>query len=427
MQFKLSKYIIPSVISMVLVGTYTNIDGFFIGNAVGDDGLAAINIVWPIVAFITSAGTGIGVGGSVIMNGMRGEDKHDEAENIKKTTVLLLAAVGIFISLVMFVTYKPLLRLMGAEGAVLNHAQSYAAVISSCAVFQIMGSGLVVILRNEGRTYPAMLYTVAGLVIHILLDALLVNKYSLYGVAVSTVVSQAAIMLLCIFSLKVKSNAKIIMNSAASVLKASTAPFGVNFVSSLVLLFTNYAALKTGGTAAVSAYAVMSYAVYTFDYIFQGVCDGIQPAVSYYSGAGNKAGEKKTLFCAVGVLLAFAVCFAALTPALIAVLPKLFAVSDKAEQIMKSGLKIYAVSYVFKAAVKLICSYYYACRQFKLSNILTYIDPVLLTPVFLLILPHFFGINGIWLTMTLAQIAVTAVGAAGAVLQRKRENIKVKL
>ena len=57
MNQKLSRYIIPSVISMVLVGTYTNIDGFFIGNAAGDDGLAAINIVWPIVAFITALGT----------------------------------------------------------------------------------------------------------------------------------------------------------------------------------------------------------------------------------------------------------------------------------------------------------------------------------------------------------------------------------
>ena len=57
MKFKLSKYIIPAVISMVLVGTYTNIDGLFIGNITGDDGLAAINIAWPIVAFITSVGT----------------------------------------------------------------------------------------------------------------------------------------------------------------------------------------------------------------------------------------------------------------------------------------------------------------------------------------------------------------------------------
>ena len=75
MKFSLTKYILPSVISMVLVGAYTNIDGLFIGNAAGDDGIAAINIVWPIVAFITSLGTGIGVGGSVIVSNLRGRGK----------------------------------------------------------------------------------------------------------------------------------------------------------------------------------------------------------------------------------------------------------------------------------------------------------------------------------------------------------------
>ena len=74
MKFKLSKYIIPSVISMVLVGSYTNIDGLFIGNITGDNGLAAINFAWPIVALITSVGTGIGVGGSVILSTLRGKE-----------------------------------------------------------------------------------------------------------------------------------------------------------------------------------------------------------------------------------------------------------------------------------------------------------------------------------------------------------------
>ena len=82
MKFKLSKYIVPSIVSMVLVGTYTNIDGFFIGSVSGDDGLAAINIVWPIVAFITSPGTGIGVGGSVLMSALRGCGKTSDSEKV---------------------------------------------------------------------------------------------------------------------------------------------------------------------------------------------------------------------------------------------------------------------------------------------------------------------------------------------------------
>lgn len=193
-------------------------------------------------------------------------------------------------------------------------------------------------------------------------------------------------------------------------LKRATAPFGVNFVSSVVLLFTNYFALKTGGTAAVSAYAVMSYAVYTFDYIFQGVCDGIQPIVSYCCGAKDKKGEKRTMKCAAVILVLFSLFCILLTPALIRIMPGLFSVSEEAEKMMIGGFVIYGFSYPFKAAVKYICSYYYATGRTSLSNFLTYLDPLFLTPLFLYVFSSIFGINGIWMAMTLAQIVLLAVG-----------------
>ena len=275
MRFSLSKYILPSVISMVLVGAYTNIDGLFIGNAAGDDGIAAINIVWPVVAFITSLGTGIGVGGSVIVSSLRGKGEDVRAGNARRTALLLLFFAGILSTLVLFFAYPPLLRLLGAAGQVLEYAENYAFVVTLGSLFQVVGAGLVVLLRCDGRTGLAMLYTPAGLVIHILLDWLLVGKYVLYGVAVSTVAAQAAVMLLGLCSFRVRCGIRMNMASAGEIVRSSLAPFGVNFVSSLVLLFTNYFALRSGGTAAVSAYGVMSYAVYTYDYVFQGVCDGV--------------------------------------------------------------------------------------------------------------------------------------------------------
>ena len=410
MNHKLSKYIIPSVISMVLVGTYTNIDGFFIGSAAGDDGLAAINIVWPIVAFITALGTGIGVGGSVIMNNLRGANCNKEAESVKKTLIAVLAAAGVVVSLLFTVVYKPILQLMGASGQVLEYSENYSLVICLGAIFQIMGAGLIVLLRNENKTYLSMLYTIIGLVVHIILDILLVNKYKLYGVAFSTVIAQIAIMLPGLFSVKFEKGIRILKKYSFDMLKRATAPFGVNFVSSVVLLFTNYFALKTGGTAAVSAYAVMSYAVYTFDYIFQGVCDGIQPIVSYCCGAKDKKGEKRTMKCAAVILVLFSLFCILLTPALIRIMPGLFSVSEEAEKMMTGGFVIYGFSYPFKAAVKYICSYYYATGRTSLSNFLTYLDPLFLTPLFLYVFSSIFGINGIWMAMTLAQIVLLAVG-----------------
>ncbi len=416
MNFKLSKYIIPSVISMVLVGTYTNIDGFFIGNVTGDDGLAAINIVWPIVALITAIGVGIGIGGSVMMSNMRGKEDERGAERIKNTTLFLLLTVGLLTGLVFKLASPTLLTWMGAEGRIYDYAVAYADIICIGAVFQILGAGLAAILRNEQKTYFSMICCITGLLVHLLLDMLLVETYTLAGVAFSTVVSQAVIMVMCMFVLRVKREAGIAWREIPGVLKASTSPLGINFVPSVVLLFTNYFALEAGGTAAVSAYAVMSYAVYTFDYIFQGVCDGVQPIISYCYGAGDKQGENRALRVSAYIQIAFSLVFIALTPALIALMPVVFNTSGVAADMMKSGFIIYAFSYPFKAAVKYICSYYYACGETLTSNILIYLDPLVLTPLFLILLPMAFGTDGIWLAMTLAQLLLTAIG--GVVLWR---------
>ena len=406
MDFKLSKFIVPSVISMVLVGTYTNIDGFFIGNVMGDDGLAAINIVWPIVAFITSLGTGIGVGGSVILNNMRGRNDDDGAEQVKTTMFVILAVVGILSSFIMKLLYRPLLIMMGAKGQVLLYSIDYAKVIRVGAVFQIMGSGLVAILRNEQKTYYSMICCIVGLIVHLILDMMLVEKYMLGGVAVSTVVSQAVIMILCLLVLGIKKKTSVNRKFILPILLGSTSPLGINFVPSVVLLFTNYFALKVGGTPAVSAYAVMSYAVYTFDYIFQGVCDGIQPLISYCCGSKDKRSEKRVLKHSIAILMIFSVLFMIMTPALVSIMPKLFAVSMEAKQMMRNGFAIYAVSYPFKAAVKFICSYFYACGRIKISNILICVESLVFTPLFLVFLPHFVGMRGIWMTLPLVQISV---------------------
>lgn len=410
MQYKLSRYIIPSVISMVLVGTYTNIDGYFIGNAAGDDGLGAINIVWPIVAFITAIGTGIGIGGSVMLNNLRGSKNYAGAEQIKKTLIVVLAVFGGVLSLSLTAIHKPLLMIMGAEGRVLEYAENYSVIICAGAFFQVMGAGLLVLLRNENKTYMSMILSILGLIVHLVLDIMLVEKYKLYGVAVSTVTAQVIIMILGIVFLKIKKRTRIGWEYIPDMIRRATAPFGVNFVSSVVLLFTNYFSLKVGGTAAVSAYAVMSYAVYTFDYIFQGVCDGIQPIISYCCGSGDRGAEKHAMKCAAIILAVISAFCILITPILIRVMPGLFAVSGEAEKMIAIGFAIYGASYPFKAAVKYMCSYYYASGRTELSNILTYLDPLVLSPLLLIVLSRAFGINGIWAAMTLAQIVLSVIG-----------------
>ena len=416
MKFKLIRYILPSVVSMVLVGAYTNIDGLFIGNVSvsgvenNDVFLNAINFVWPIVAFITSLGTGIGVGGSVIVGSLRGEGRFDEAEKAKRTSLYLLVIAGVLSSVVFGVWYKPLLSVMGAEGDVLTYAGHYALVVSLGSLFQVLGSGLVMLLRCEGKTVRAMLYTTAGLFVHVLLNFLLVNSVVMYGVALSSVAAQAVITLLSFISFRVRGKAAFSFAFAGEIMRSACAPFGVNFVSSAVLLFTNYFATAVGGVAAVSAYTVMSYVVYTYDYVFQGVCDGVQPVVSYCVGAGDEPQIRRTVRAEVLLLAVLSAAFSLLTPLMIFLLPKIFAISAEAAEMMRSGMVVYAFSYPLKACVKFMCSYCYSHKKVWVANLLTYADPLLFSPLLLALLPQIWGADGLWLSLTLSQAAIVLLG-----------------
>ena len=415
-KFKLFNYILPSVISMVIVGTYTNIDGLFIGNRAGDDGLAAINIAWPIVAFITSLGSGLGVGAAVVINGLRGKNEYALAEKVKPAALWLPIAGGAAATIFCLLVYSPLLTLLGAEGIVKTYAENYSLVISLGAIFQVIGASAVVLLRNEGKTYSALIYTAIGLAVHVGLDFLTVKKFALYGVAAATVVSQAVVAALSLFSLLRRGDKSAKTPSAQEcsdkeksprfallVLKNSVAPFGLNFVPSMVLTFTNFFALKIGGTTAVGAYAVMSYVLYTYDYVFQGVCDGAQPVFSYYRGANDIREERNTLYKTIITMTALSVAFVALTPAAIIFLPDVFAVSAEAAQMIKTGFIIYAFAYPLKAAVKFICAYAYSTGKVALSNIITFLDPFLFTPLSLLVLSPT-GTSGIWAALPVSQL-----------------------
>lgn len=420
MKFNLAKYIVPSIISMVLIGTYTNIDGFFIGNATGDDGLAAINFAWPIIAFATSVGTGLGVGGSVTVNTLRGEEHTVDAERAKRTSLLLLVLSGLVTTALMLLLYEPLLKVMGAEGMALEYAKNYSLVVSAGALFQVTGAGVIVLLRNEGKAVLSMIYTFIGLALHVLLDMLLVKKYALYGVAASTIASQAVIVLLGAFSFSIREKGKINLSFGGEILKNSLAPFGLNFVPSAVLLFTNFFAFRAGGAEAVGAYAVMSYAVYTFDYIFQGVCDGVQPVVSYSEGAGDKMQKKRAVKVSVALLAVMSCSFILLTPVLVRLLPTLFNVSAQAEAYIRRGLIVYAFSYPFKAAVKFICAYFYSVRRNAVSNTITYVDPLLFTPLFLIVLPLVFETDGIWMALPAAQAATVLLSVILIAASRRK-------
>nr|WP_325296587.1 MATE family efflux transporter [uncultured Oscillibacter sp.] len=149
------QYVIPSVLSFALSGVYAIVDGFFIGNSIGDLGLSAINIAYPIVAVIQALGTGIGMGGAIYYSIYRAEKKEEQAKEFIAGALWVLIISSVFLTISVLILNGTLLELLGANGRLLALGKEYIAVIALGASMQVIGTGLVPFIRNHGgvRTF----------------------------------------------------------------------------------------------------------------------------------------------------------------------------------------------------------------------------------------------------------------------------------
>ena len=162
--------VFPAVFAFALSGIYAIVDGFFVGRSIGDTGLSAINIAYPVTALIQAAGTGTGMGGAVMYSVRLAEKRDSEAENFMKGVFFYLALTGILLTVILFPLTDPLLSLMGADGELMKPGREYLSVIVLGSVFQVFGTGVVPLIRNQGKSVQAMYCMLGGFVTHIFLD-----------------------------------------------------------------------------------------------------------------------------------------------------------------------------------------------------------------------------------------------------------------
>ena len=143
-------YVIPSILAFALSGVYAIVDGYFIGNSIGDIGLSTINIAYPITASIQAIGTGIGMGGGVYFSINKAKKKEEEAKEFVAGTLWMLILSSFIVTIFLCLLKTPILKLLGAEGELLSLGEDYVFIIALGTCLQIFSTGLVPLIRNNG-------------------------------------------------------------------------------------------------------------------------------------------------------------------------------------------------------------------------------------------------------------------------------------
>lgn len=407
------KYVLPSMFAMLLSGFYAIIDGLFVGNAVGNDALAAINLVWPIQALLNAVAVGVGVGSAVVMSTYLGENKQKEANHAAGLGALLLLVLGITLPLLLMLLEPMLLNFLGAEGVLFTYSHEYIMIVLIGGIFPMLGNGLNPLIRNHGKTITATFLMSLGLITNILLDYLFVFVYGmgLYGAGLATIIAQAIVVMGSILYLWItrkdlfkRINYRIDFSMIKRMLSIGISPFGQTLVPSLVIILTNWQCIRYGGNDAVTIYSVVSYIVSSVQMLLQGIGDGVQPLLSFYYGS-KKENELRILYrksCLLSLTVAIFLC--ASVAILQTPLTALFGISSGLQEMCGRAVMISAISFPFLGIARLTTAYFYASGKPKSSTFLVYVEPCLLLPLTLFTLSYFFHMDGIWLSYPAAQI-----------------------
>lgn len=415
---KFGKYVMSSMITMFLQSAYSVIDGLFVSNLIGDTALSAVNVAWPIIAVVTAIGTGVGCGGAVLMSTKQGEGKQEESNIVRANVLMALLASGIVVTIFFLAALTPLLRLMGAEGELLRLAKIYGSVMLAGGVVQIFSCGLTPLLRNDNRAVSAMVIMVGGLILNLSLDFIFmyVCRMGIEGAAGASLCAQLFTTVAC-FAILIgkkkdplrRKQFQVRKEYLIKIIKTAVSPFGISLTPSLLILYHNMACIRVGGDLAVNAYALISSTVGSYRILLIGVAEGIQPLASFAYGAGDFRAIRKIRNKGIATALTISVALFILTIATAGFYPTIYGYTGESAAFGYHAVMMTAAQLIFTGLVRVTNSFFYAVGKDKYSLFMIYFDPLVMTPVTILLLPEVLGTDGIWLTAVITQFLLNVV------------------
>lgn len=425
----------PAVTGMMVSAFYVIIDGMFIGRGIGSEGLAAINIAYPITNFLVGLSLMFGVGGATMISVARGKNQTQEINRIFTHTLFLTFLVYIIALFTVVLFERKVIFFLGGNDALYNEIRGYLIPSAWFNIFYMLSMGLNAIVRNDNAPKHAMFSMIVGAVINILLDALfiIVFKWGMWGASIATGLAQmGSFAFLCLhfyngnsdikFEKKLRFSpmitGKIIINGFPS--------FIIEFAIAIVTLLFNLVLMKMTGEIGVAAFSIVAYVFYIFRMTFNGLSQGIQPIVSFNYGAGRQDRLRKIFILGHKTAFITAVLIIIVINLQSTNIVKMFTNGD--EELIKmasKGLVCYTSGMIFLAANFINISYLQSMEKALVSNLISFGRSFLFVVLGIMIYPKIFGVTGVWLTPPLADFTIFML-TIGAFFLNMKSGIKMK-
>ena len=430
----LLKYSVPAIIGMLVNALYNVVDRIFIGNipGVGPLAITGVGVTMPIMSITLAFAMLIGIGCTTNISIKLGQGKKEDAQKIIGNGITLSIIISLILSIIGIVFGNQILHLFGASDQTLYYAKSYIYIILAGTVFNTLGFTLNNTIRGDGNPKLAATIMVVGCITNVILDAVLIFVFNLgiQGAAIATVISQIVTASWgLIYYVKGKSNLtfeksslKLDKSLVKSIIAIGIAPFSMQIATSLVQVISNNALKMYGGDLAIGAMATISSISMIFLMPIFGLNQGSQPIIGFNYGAkqydrANKAFKISALISIV--ILTAGWVLVQLSPETVI---GMFNKDPKLMDISVNGIRIYLFMIPIIGISITGSNYIQSVGKAKIATVLSLLRQVILLIPMILILPNFFGLNGVWYASPISDFLSTAITAY--ILYRELKSYK---
>ncbi|MEG0069443.1 MAG: MATE family efflux transporter [Cetobacterium sp.] len=408
----------PAVVGMLISAFYVIVDGIFIGRGIGGEGLAAINIAYPVITLAISLSLMFGIGGATVISIKQAEGDIFEVNKYFTHMVMLNVFSYLIITTFVLLFQNKIIVFLGSSPNLFQLVKQYMIPGIIFSIFFMLSISLNAVVRNDNSPNYAMLSMGVGAVTNVVLDALFIIKFNwgMTGAAYATGIAQmASAIFLFVYFFKKDSKIKLIKTSFDSnilkrILLNGFPSFILEFAVAIITILFNSTLMLLTGEIGVAAFSIIAYIFYVFRMIFNGLAQGIQPIVSYNFGAKKWARIKATLILGHKISLLVSIFILILVYFEGSIIVELFNGNLELVKLATRGLIIYSSAMIFLGANFINISFLQSMEEATFANLLSIGRSLVFITIGIFTLPTLIGIDGVWLSLPFADFMTFLTG-----------------
>ncbi|TDG00388.1 MATE family efflux transporter [Paenibacillus piri] len=411
------RYLVPSLVGMLMMSINVVVDGIFVGQRYGSVALAGINVAFPVFSIYVAMSLWVGIGGAALYSRALGEKRYAQAQSIFTHSLVLIFSLTILLGFAAFMFRDRLAVFLGANPETMSYTMDYMNVLLTCGFLITVQNAFSVFVRNDGNPNLSMISMIVSALSNIVFNYIFLFVLD-WGVAGSAwaLIAAAALGSIVLFAHFLRKQRSLRFSKPSFSWKLARRTFTIGFPSFVaevgIAVFTagyNIAMEHWAGTAGVSAFSIVNYVHSVMLLMFLGMGSAIQPLISYYRGAKQRAREQQTIRIAVRTALVAGAGILLLGLVGADAIVSLFGqFPAEVRKLAVAGIRLFFIAYLFMGINFVMMTYFQTTDQVKMAVWITVAREMILMVAFLLILPHWLGTTGIWLAIPVSECIVVS-------------------